>query len=97
MLSFASLQRALDTVPIRGCEGRYLVRGVEQVTVEALVGAPVAVLHRRSPHAKDPILIVRFPDGGLISYHRPDGSYVHTLCDAGGFARKLAQLGIALK
>jgi hypothetical protein len=32
--------------------------------------------------------------GGLISYARGDGSYLHTLNTPDGFARKLRQLGI---
>jgi hypothetical protein len=31
----------------------------------------------------------------FISYARPDGTFVHTLCDADGFRRKLVQLGIS--
>jgi hypothetical protein len=39
---------------------------------------------------------VRCADGGLISYARSDGSFVHTLATPEGFARKLAALGIDL-
>jgi len=34
--------------------------------------------------------------GGLISYKRRDGTFLHTLNTAEGFARKLADLGIEL-
>jgi hypothetical protein len=34
--------------------------------------------------------------GGLISYRRPDGTFLHTLNTAEGFARKLSDLGIEL-
>jgi hypothetical protein len=46
--------------------------------------------------ARDAVVVVRLSDGGLISYSRADGTYVHTLNTADGFARKLAQLGITL-
>jgi len=35
--------------------------------------------------------------GGLISYKRADGTYLHTLNTAEGLERKLASLGIELK
>jgi hypothetical protein len=50
-----------------------------------------------SDAAKDPVIVVPLEDGGLISYARPDGSFVHTLNTAGGFAHKLSQLGIGLE
>jgi hypothetical protein len=44
--------------------------------------------------ARDPVAVVRFPGGGLISYRKPDGRWLHTLNTADGFARKLEALGI---
>ena len=46
--------------------------------------------------AKDAVLVVELDDGGLISYHRADGSFLHTLNTTEGFRRKLTQLGIDL-
>lgn len=46
--------------------------------------------------ARDAVVVVPLSDGGLISYSRADGTYVHTLNTRDGFARKLAQLGIQL-
>jgi hypothetical protein len=37
-----------------------------------------------------------FEGGGLVSYRKPDGAYLHTLNTPDGLARKLAQLGIEL-
>jgi hypothetical protein len=48
----------------------------------------------RSPVAADPVSVVSIDDGGLISYKKPDGSYLHTLNTTEGFHRKLRQLGI---
>jgi len=46
--------------------------------------------------AKDAVLVVELDDGGLISYRRADGSFLHTLNTTEGFRRKLTQLGIDL-
>ncbi|MEN0061419.1 MAG: hypothetical protein AAGA48_04665 [Myxococcota bacterium] len=44
----------------------------------------------------DPIHIVVFDDsGGLLSYERAPGTFIHTLCTAEGFARKRNGLGLA--
>lgn len=90
----AALLAALPTDPIRGCPGRYRVRGHATHDVSALVGAAVEVTRHASPHARHPVLVARLVDGGVISYAWPGGRYLHTLCDAAGFPRKLAQLGL---
>ena len=46
--------------------------------------------------AKDPVVVAAFVDGGLISYRKQGGNYLHTLNSCEGFARKLQQLGIDL-
>jgi len=46
--------------------------------------------------ARDTVLVAPLDRGGVISYQRADGSFVHTLNTPEGFARKLAQLGIIL-
>ena len=52
----------------------------------------------RSEHvcgaAKDPVIVTPFEDGGLISYRKADGTFLHTLNTREGFERKLRQLGI---
>ncbi len=48
--------------------------------------------------ARDPVVVARLAQGGgLISYQREDGKYVHTLNTEEGFRRKLDQLGIRLE
>lgn len=42
----------------------------------------------------DPVLVAPIPGGGLISYRRSDGRFVHTLGDEEGFLRKLVDLGL---
>jgi hypothetical protein len=43
--------------------------------------------------ARDPVVVTPFEDGGLISYRKPDGLFLHTLNTREGFERKLVQLG----
>jgi hypothetical protein len=82
---------------LRGCPGRYVLRGAPPDLVPAaLVGDEVAVQSHRVPGAGDEVLVARLLDGGLISYRRADGTHVHTLNTPEGLARKLAQLGIPL-
>jgi hypothetical protein len=44
--------------------------------------------------ARDPVIVAPFEDGGLISYRKADGMFLHTLNTREGFERKLRQLGI---
>ena len=48
----------------------------------------------RCDTAKDPVIVTPFEDGGLISYRKADGMFLHTLNTREGFERKLRQLGI---
>jgi hypothetical protein len=95
-LSFATIAALHRITPIHGCPGRYILHGAEHRRIEDLVGAAIDVHRHSSPNARDPIAIAPLVDGGVISYCRTDGTYLHTLNDAAGFARKLAQLGIVL-
>ena len=44
--------------------------------------------------ARDPVIVTAFDDGGLISYRKPEGVFVHTLNTREGLERKLRELGI---
>jgi hypothetical protein len=46
------------------------------------------------PATPDPVIVAEFEDGGLISYRKPDGSFIHTVNTSEGLDRKLRQLGI---
>ena len=82
--------------PIRNCPGRYaLAAGAVAVSPRELVSTAQSQEFRCAA-ARDPVIVTALPDGGLISYKRADGSFLHTLSTAEGFARKLAQLGITL-
>ena len=43
---------------------------------------------------QDPVIVTPFDDGGLISYRKADGTFLHTLNTREGLERKLRQLGI---
>ncbi len=92
----ASFLAAGDWRPIPNCPGRYLFNGVGNPTLADLIGphADVGIFH--TSRAADPVHVVVLPGGGLISYAKPGGRFVHTLNTAEGFARKLEQLGIPL-
>jgi hypothetical protein len=62
-----------------------------------ILGEEVEACEFKVEAAKDTVLVVEFGDGGLISYHRDDGSFLHTLNTPEGFRRKLLQLKIDLR
>ena len=47
-----------------------------------------------SAAARDPVIVTAFDDGGLISYRKAEGTFLHTLNTREGLERKLRQLGI---
>ncbi|CAE8590116.1 unnamed protein product [Polarella glacialis] len=97
---------------IKNCPGRYTTseRGVRTEDPEALLACggtllarPVGPdLHHPRPvnislPGKDPIQIFRLPGGGgLLTYCKPDGTFVHTLNTESGLARKVDALGISV-
>ncbi|OLE51125.1 MAG: hypothetical protein AUG51_24095 [Acidobacteria bacterium 13_1_20CM_3_53_8] len=81
--------------PIRNCPGRFILRGVkDDLSPQKLLGSDVKVIEHRVVAAKDLVLVAALDKGGLISYKRADGSFLHTLNTPEGFRRKLQQLGI---
>lgn len=84
--------------PIGNCPGRLIfAAGPTPLPPGQIAGDNAAVATTYTvAAARDPVIVVPFVDGGLISYLRRDGTYVHTLNTPEGFARKLAQLGIAV-
>jgi hypothetical protein len=80
---------------MRNCPGRYRLIDVAcDLPIERLVGTSVVVMRFSVDTAPDEVLVVPLDRGGLISYKRLNGTYLHTLNDPDGFARKLRQLGI---
>ena len=62
-----------------------------------LLGSNAIIQRFSSIMARDTVLVAQFDDGGIISYERGDGTFVHTLNTEEGFRRKLEQLGIKLE
>lgn len=82
--------------PIRNCPGRFVIEDAPPTLAPAdVLGASVPLRTFYPAAARDAVAVARFPGGGLISYLRGDGTYLHTLNTPEGLDRKLAQLGIA--
>jgi GNAT superfamily N-acetyltransferase len=92
--TFEDLERRLSWHPIPGCPGRLVLRQ-PGASIEELLGPGVDIKRYRLPTTEDPVLLARLEGGGgLLSYAKPDGTFVHTLNTAEGLARKLVQLGV---
>jgi hypothetical protein len=96
-VNFDALYTAKAWKPIRGCPGRYgLADGAVRESPAALVTGATPQEFRVAA-ARDVVVVTPFAaGGGLISYRRADGTYLHTLNTSDGFVRKLVQLGIQL-
>ena len=88
---------------IRNCPGRYTIRRrdlagwpPERLLAAALgAAAPQTGLWRHSSSTSDAIHAVRFAGGGgLLTYARGDGTFVHTLNTESGLLRKIAALRV---
>ena len=90
------LRAAWDWRPIPNCPGRFVLSAPLNLLPRDLVGPDVSLGEFTVRAARDVVVVGRFDDGGLISYKRANGTYVHTLNTVEGFERKLTQLGIAL-
>ena len=96
-MTFDELWKRGMWVPIRDCPGRFTLQGrPPSFSPAELFGCEPEILRFPTSTARDCVQVVRLEDGGVISYQRPDGSFLHTLATAEGFGRKLTQLGIQL-
>ncbi len=83
--------------PIRNYPGRYIL-------VDCLpVVSPMQLLENDEdvpsfviPAARDRVFVAVLEGGGLISYQRANGAFLHTLGDEAGFRSKLEHLGISI-
>ena len=94
---FNDIRSRLQWRPIPHCPGRFvLCSGPIPLAPQAIASAStgVVITEHVSAAAPDPVIVTEFEDGGLISYRKPDGSFLHTLNTSDGFDRKLRQLGI---
>lgn len=87
------LRAAHANSEIYGCPGRWLLADQEMPLIELQAGA----LWWKSclvPSAPDRVQVIRYAEGGIISYVKGKGRYIHTVNTEEGFRRKLAKLGI---
>jgi hypothetical protein len=95
MTTFNELMIKWHWKPIRNCPGRYIMHiAPVDLSPNDLLGQGIEVRVFRVAGAKDAVVVARLDEGGLISYSRMDGTYLHTLNTAEGFERKLSNLGI---
>jgi hypothetical protein len=93
-MSFDTVLKAWDWKPIRNCPGRLKLAGPPSLLSPGeIAGSDIETTELRARAASDTVVVAEIEGGGLISYRRADGSWVHTLNTPEGFARKLAQLG----
>lgn len=97
-MMFDELMALWNWKPIRNCPGRYVMcNSAPGLSTEDLLGPGVEISMFQVAAAKDTVVVADLGNGGLISYRRADGTYLHTLNTAEGFERKLLHLGIELK
>ena len=94
-MSFEELFGKFLWRPIRNCPGRYVLAMDVYSGPPAQLAPACAAREYCVDRVPDAVAVVRFSDGGLISYRKPDGRYLHTLNTAEGLARKLGELGIS--
>ncbi|HEV7858779.1 MAG TPA: hypothetical protein VGO91_09145 [Pyrinomonadaceae bacterium] len=96
-MTFEQLMRDRQWKPLRNCPGRYVLDGAHKnLRPQDLLGDELEIMEYLPDAARDAVLVFALDDGGLISYRRDDGSFLHTLNTPEGFQRKLLQLGIDL-
>jgi hypothetical protein len=94
LMTFDEVWKRGVWVPIRDCPGRFVLHGrPPSFSLAELFGHEPEILRFPTPAARDCVLVVRLEDGGVITYQRADGSFLHTLATAEGLGRKLTQLG----
>ena len=93
MPRFKEIRKRYDWRPIRGCPGRFVLEGgPSEITPEELTGKSLSADLTASSMGGDPVTVIAFEGGGVISYLKSDGRYIHTLCTKDGFRRKLRDL-----
>jgi len=93
--SFSALFDRWAWRPIPNCPGRYvLAKGPVATPPEDIVPGANGGSEHVTFMAKDPVIVTPLDDGGLISYRKADGLFLHTLNTREGLERKLRQLGI---
>ncbi len=96
-MNFAELRSRWNWSAIPNCPGRFILRenGIS-LSPEDIVGPDTQLNEFQVENARDTVVVGRIGNGGLISYRRKDGTYIHTLNTVAGFERKLTKLDIRL-
>lgn len=83
-----------DWKPIRNCPGRFLLAGgPSEILVGNLTESKNPIVELSTETVPDKVLTIEFEDGGgIISYKKDDGKFIHTLNTKDGFKRKFDQL-----
>jgi hypothetical protein len=93
-VTFEELLARFNWRPMRGCPGRYLLAGGPVASPPGDLFGDLGFREERSAQAPDRMFVAVVRSGGIISYARGNGTFVHTLADGAGFARKLVALGL---
>ncbi len=94
---YAALEEAGRWRDLPGCPGRKVLIGASELSPRDLLGEATPIHVFQTAAAEDPVHVAVVPGGGLLSYAKPSGDFVHTLNTPAGLARKLDQLGISLE
>ncbi|MCD9185116.1 MAG: hypothetical protein LUM44_01685 [Pyrinomonadaceae bacterium] len=94
LTTFEKALKTSDWKPIRNCPGRFqLIGGRSVIPIEKLSESKNPAVEILTEIVPDKVLTIEFEDGGgLISYVKDDGKFIHTLSTKEGFARKINHL-----
>lgn len=96
-LDFITLKQAYAWKKIRGSADRLVfTKENGDMDPNQIVAGRAKVRRFDDTTARDLVYVAKIKDGGLISFMRKDGSYIHTLNTQETFDEKLAELGINL-
>jgi len=93
-VTFVALLARFPCRPMHGCPGRYLLPGGPTTSAPMDLFGDLGFREARSAQAPDLVFMAAVRGGGIISYAKENGTFVHTLGDEAGFARKLHALGL---
>jgi hypothetical protein len=93
-VTFEELLARFPWRPMRGCPGRYLLAGGPTASPPGDLFGDLGFREARSAQVPDRVLLATVCGGGIISYAKENGTFIHTLGDSAGFLRKLHTLGL---
>lgn len=99
--TFDRLMKKYSWKEIENCPGRYLLikddhQHLRFVTPKSFLNDRIDIEIFISDICRDRVHIGQFIDGGLLSYEKSDGTFVHTLNNSTGLQRKINHLKINL-